>query len=254
MGELRETNQIANYAILEWNDNSKIADTNPKEYVPAIVDRFTPQELKEQYYWHALPDNWEEMDYKEFLMRRRERISQVIADAYSKLKTDGQTPTEIINMPVVDIIAQGETGVVEFKSSLRTNLHTGQSDPRMELSVLKTIAGFLNGKGGTLLIGVSDDKQSLGLEIDNFSSEDKLHLHLVNLLNSRLGSNWTVYIHTHFEEHDNKRILVVDCTSSRVPVYVKEGSVEHFYIRAGNSTSELQGTQAQDYIRLRFRS
>ncbi|MBU2092116.1 MAG: ligase-associated DNA damage response DEXH box helicase [Alphaproteobacteria bacterium] len=32
---------------------------------------------------------------------------------------------------------------MEFKSSLRTNLHTGTKDPRIELSVLKTLAGFL---------------------------------------------------------------------------------------------------------------
>ena len=32
--------------------------------------------------------------------------------------------------------------------------HTGEKDPRMEMTVLKTVAGFLNTKGGTLVIGV----------------------------------------------------------------------------------------------------
>lgn len=254
IGELRDTNQIANYAVVEWNDNSAISDTSPKEYLPTLVERFTPQELKRLYYWHALPDNWEEMEYKEFLMRRRERIAQIIGDAYHKLNADGQTLQEVANMPVTDLVSQGETGAIEFKSTLRTNLHTGEPDPRIELSVLKTIAGFLNGKGGTLLIGVSDDKEPLGLENDHFSSDDKLHLHLVNLLNNRIGSHWTVYVHPRFEDLADKRILAIDCTPSRVPIYVKDGSLEHFYIRAGNSTSELQGTQAQEYIRLRFRT
>lgn len=254
IGELRDTNQIANYAVVEWNDNSAISDTSPKEYLPTLVERFTPQELKRLYYWHALPDNWEEMEYKEFLMRRRERIAQIIGDAYHKLNTDGQTLQEVENMSVTDLINQGETGAVEFKSTLRTNLHTGEPDPRIELSVLKTIAGFLNGKGGTLLIGVSDDKEPLGLDNDHFTSDDKLHLHLVNLLNDRIGSHWTVYVHPRFEDLVDKRILAVDCTPSRVPIYVKDGSLEHFFIRAGNSTSELQGTQAQEYIRLRFRT
>ncbi|OIN90183.1 hypothetical protein AUJ42_03590 [Candidatus Collierbacteria bacterium CG1_02_44_10] len=254
IGEQRDTNQIANYAVVEWNDNSAISDTSPKEYLPLLIKRFTPQELKRLYYWHALPDNWEEMEYKEFLMRRRERIAQIIGDAYHKLNTEGQTLQEVENMPVVDLINQGETGAVEFKSTLRTNLHTGEPDPRIELSVLKTIAGFLNGKGGTLLIGVSDDKEPLGLDNDHFTSDDKLHLHLVNLLNNRIGSHWTVYVHPRFEDLADKRILAIDCTPSRVPIYVKDGSLEHFYIRAGNSTSELQGTQAQEYIRLRFRT
>ena len=46
---------------------------------------------------------------------------------------------------------------MEFKSTLRLNLHTGQTDDRMQLAVLKTLAGFLNAQGGTLLIGVADD-------------------------------------------------------------------------------------------------
>src|SRR3546814_4002172 len=58
---------------------------------------------------------------------------------------------------VADPIAGGETGAVEFKSTLRMNLHTGQVDDKIQLSALKTIAGFLNAKGGTLLIGVSDE-------------------------------------------------------------------------------------------------
>jgi len=252
--DLRDTNQIANYAVVEWNDNVAISDTSPKQYLPPLIERFSPHKLKQLYYWHGLPDNWEEMDYKEFLMRRRERIAQLIGDAYHKLKTNGQTTEKVENMPIADIISQGETGTVEFKSSLRTNLHTGQPDPRIELSVLKNIAGFLNSKGGTLLIGISDDKEPLGLDSDHFTSDDKLHLHLVNLLNDRIGSHWTVYVHPRFEELDNKRIMVVDCTPSRVPIYVKDGQQEHFYIRAGNSTSELQGTQAQEYIRLRFRT
>ena len=254
IGDLRDTNQIANYAIVEWNDNTAISDSSPKQYLPPLIERFSPHELKQFYYWHGLPDNWEEMEYKEFLMRRRERIAQLIGDAYHKLKTDGQDIKEIENMPITDIISQGETGSIEFKSSLRTNLHTGQPDPRIELSVLKTIAGFLNGKGGTLIIGVSDDKEPLGLDSDHFISDDKLYLHLVNLLNDRIGSHWTVYVHPRFEDLDGKRILAVDCASSRVPIYVKDAQQEHFFIRAGNSTSELQGNQAQEYIRLRFRT
>jgi hypothetical protein len=251
--EIRDTNQIANYAVLEWNDNSAISDENPKKYLPKIVERFTPEEVREMYYWHGLPDNWEEMDYQEFLMRRRERIALLIRDAYHKLETTREVK-ESIGMPVSEIIEQGESTDVEFKSTLRTNLHTGEPDSRIELSVLKTIAGFLNGKGGTLLIGVSDDGTSTGLEMDGFENEDKLYLHLVNLLNDRVGHQWTVYAHPRFEKYDGKKVLAVDCIPSRVPVYVKEGEVEHFFIRAGNSTSELQGNKAQEYIKLRFRT
>lgn len=50
------------------------------------------------------------------------------------------------------VIEGGESEAVEFKSTPRVNLHTGEVDRRLELSVSKTLAGFLNTRGGTLSI------------------------------------------------------------------------------------------------------
>ena len=60
-----------------------------------------------------------------------------------------------------------------FKSSLRVNLHTGNQDSRIEHDALKTLAAFLNTRGGTLVIGVDDKGIPLGLENDGFQTEDK---------------------------------------------------------------------------------
>lgn len=106
----------------------------------------------------------------------------------AELLTVGSMPAaDVAPVAIADLIAGGETGAVEFKSTLRTNLHTGQVDDKIQVSVLKTIAGFLNAKGGTLLIGVADDGEVLGLDADGFQSEDKLGLHLVNLVKDRIG-------------------------------------------------------------------
>src|SRR3546814_7258144 len=91
------------------------------------------------------------------------------------------------------------------------NLHTGQVDDKMQVTVLKTIAGFLNAKGGTLLIGVSDDGQVTGLSADNFKDEDKMGLHLVNLIKERIGDLFMPFVHPHFEEMDGQRVMVVRC-------------------------------------------
>ncbi|MGD0136828.1 MAG: ATP-binding protein [Bryobacteraceae bacterium] len=50
---------------------------------------------------------------------------------------------------------------MEFKQSLGADARTGAKVQR-HLTVLKTIAAFLNTDGGTLLIGVSDDGQIRG--------------------------------------------------------------------------------------------
>lgn len=81
----RETNQIANYALVEWSDNISISDREPAEYLPIYKGRFTDEEFQRMAYWHALPDNWTSMDYATFLDVRRKLIAQVVKDAYLKL-------------------------------------------------------------------------------------------------------------------------------------------------------------------------
>jgi predicted HTH transcriptional regulator len=41
-----------------------------------------------------------------------------------------------------------------------------ERDPQVEAVIAKTVCGFLNGRGGTLLIGVDDEGEALGLAAD----------------------------------------------------------------------------------------
>lgn len=254
IGDTRETNQIANYALVEWGDNAEISKQAPSSYLPVLKERCAPKDLERMYYWHALPDDWANLSYSDFLIQRRERIAAVIRDAYEKLV--GSPRQERIERvaSLSDLVAAGEGTKLEFKSTLRTNLHTGQPDPRIELSALKSVTGFLNSQGGTLVIGCSDDGEPLGLEADRFPSEDKMHLHLVNILKDRIGVAQMMYIHPRFEDLKDKRVLVIDCWPARSPAFVKDGHAERFYIRAGASTAELTMSQLQEYARSRFRS
>lgn len=251
----RDTNQIANFALLEWGDNASIADCPPAEYLPILRQRVPPKELVRMYHWHALPDGWENMEYQHFLAQRRELMAAVIKEAYSSLSGDSRPAVR--QPPVVDIaslIAGGESPTIEFKSTLRVNQHTRQPDPRVEHSCLKTIAGFLNSRGGTLLIGITDDGEPVGIPgADQFPNEDKMALHLVNLISSKIGTQYMMYIHPRFEDHDGHRVMAVECWPARSPVFVKGEKGEHFYVRAGPSTPELPASQIQEYIELRFR-
>jgi hypothetical protein len=249
----REKNQIANYALVEWGDNTKIGDKAPSEYMPEFDGRFSAKDLERMSYWHALPDGWEDMEYEDFLRERREMIAAIVQDAYGRFDKGamGQAPQE--EKDIVELISEGENGATEFKSTLRRNLHTGDNDVRMENSALKTIVGFLNSKGGgTLFIGVTDDGVALGVEADSFKNEDKMYLHLNNLIKDRIGAKHMLYIHPHFDDFEDKRVLVVECLPARSPVYLKEGNEERFYIRSVAATVELKGGQAQDFIAQRF--
>jgi hypothetical protein len=85
--EIRDTNQIANYALVEWWDNIDISDRSPADYFPEYIERLSSDELSQMLYWHALPEEWEAMNYDEFLSARRKAMAKVIRDGFSKLWT-----------------------------------------------------------------------------------------------------------------------------------------------------------------------
>lgn len=249
--DLKLINQIANFAAVEWPDNLKIGKQAPAIYVPALDAALSGNERDGLYRLHALPHLWWEMPYDEFLIARRLRMAQVVRDAWKKLVGDTKTE-ETKPASAAELIAGGETGAVEFKATLRTNLHTGQPDEKMHLSALKTIAGFLNAKGGTLLIGVSDNGEVLGLDADGFVNEDKMGLHLVNLIKDRIGDVFLPYIHPHFEDQDGGRILTIRCERGPKAAFVKDGAQQRFFVRGGNATTELMGPSITDYVKQRF--
>ena len=204
-------------------------------------------------HWHALPLNWHQMEYREFLEARRKLISKVVKEGFGHIaKGDAMLVGPSDNTPVDQLLAGGETANTEFKSTLRMNLHTGIPDKKMEHACLKTIAAFLNSHGGHLVVGVADTGEALGIEKDAFTNEDKMNLHLVNLIKDRLGPQHFLHVVPLFESFRGKRVLVVRCNSSNLPVYLKDGNTEQFFVRTGAATTELLPSQIQAYVNQRF--
>ena len=163
---------------------------------------------------------------------------------------------EKLSMAFVDLddetfagrIAGGENETVEFKSTLRCNLHTGKSDKRMENACLKTVAAYLNSGGGLLVIGVDDDGVALGLESDAFPNEDRFLLHLNSLVTNFLGGEVTQYLRTGMRDFAGKRVALVECLRSPKPVFFRRDSTEFFYVRSGPSTKHLTPSEVLNYL------
>lgn len=79
-------NQVANYAYIEWTHNNGISDDAPEKYIPEIRKHFTEIEWQDMHKIHALPENWQNMDYEEFLQARRDLIAQRIKEGFEALK------------------------------------------------------------------------------------------------------------------------------------------------------------------------
>ena len=251
----RETNQIANYALVEWTDNLKIGSAAPEEYAPAFEAAMRDAGLSEtaiaeMYELHALPVGWQNMGYHAFLKARRQIMAALVKRGFERI---GASPVgvaaESAPLDIAALVDGGEGGDVEFKSTLRTNLHTDKHDSRMEDAVVKTVAGFLNQKGGSLVIGVQDDGTPIGIERDGFASEDKMNLHLTNLLNDRLGEAIWVDVHANFEDLRSARVLTVRCDPSEQAVFDKQGRL---FVRTGHATRELSPKEATDFVARRF--
>ena len=83
--DLRQINQMANYALLEWPDNLDISDSPPSEYVPMLRQRFTDADWAAMCDAHALPPGWERLEYQDFLDQRRHLMANIIRRGYDKL-------------------------------------------------------------------------------------------------------------------------------------------------------------------------
>ncbi|MBQ6548230.1 MAG: ATP-binding protein [Candidatus Methanomethylophilaceae archaeon] len=152
------------------------------------------------------------------------------------------------------LIEGGESYSLEFKSTIRTNLKTGEKDKRMEKAVLKSIVAFMNSDGGDLLVGVADDGEKIGVDVESFDNHDKMGLHITNLLSSQIGDEFIPFIKFKMLEYGQRedgtdRVVVrFKCEPTTTPVFLKDGKEEQFYVRSGPSSVELTGADLIKYI------
>lgn len=179
------------------------------------------------------------------------RICGKIVEEYGSLFVDcpgGNITT------LQDIIAQGESATLEFKSSLRWDCRQNVVNEDIEAAVLKTLAAFLNTGGGTLIIGVDDDGQVVGLARDygtfRKKNRDGFELHLMGLISNNLGKSVCHCIHPTFDTINGLDVCKVEVEASGSAVYM--GKVACFCIRTGNQTQQLNPKEAVEYVNQRW--
>jgi serine/threonine protein kinase len=160
------------------------------------------------------------------------------------------------------LLAGDESAVVEFKSVLR--LPVGQPkpgggrpqerpEPTLRYPALKSLAAFLNTDGGTLIIGVTDDRKTVGIEADfpdhKGSTRDAWRLAFDGLVSRYLGSEALSYIDLQLEPWQGRTIAIIRCSPSREPTWIEDD----LYVRRTASTEKLSTRHALAWCRQRWR-
>lgn len=190
-------------------------------------------------------------DYSVFLEKRAKAIFKALKNRI-ELKNK-----EVIEDPELKkLILIGENEKLELKSTLRYDLRENKVNKKLEFVVAKTVSAFLNSEGGTLIIGVDDESNALGLEkdIETLSKKDidGFELHLRNIIRKHLGSNFEKYLKVTFPNIDEKVVCNIQIFKSGKPVFATFEGKENFYVRNGNSSIPKNRAEQSEYERLHW--
>ncbi|MBN1971772.1 MAG: putative DNA binding domain-containing protein [Candidatus Delongbacteria bacterium] len=150
------------------------------------------------------------------------------------------------------IIRTGESKTIEFKQTFSVDIKTGKKEKYIEKAVMKTLVAFLNTSGGTLLVGVSDNKEIIGIQEEItkiYKNKDKLYLHIKNIIKSSIGEKFYNNINYDLVDVETKKILCFDCGVSNEPCFYES---KEFFVRTKPATDKLEGQQMYDYIKNHF--
>lgn len=82
----RDRNQVANYTYIDYATNIDISDRPPVEYVGEYRKRLGEAGYIKTCSENALPMNFENMEYSDFLNERRKLMAKIIKNGYERLE------------------------------------------------------------------------------------------------------------------------------------------------------------------------
>jgi type III restriction enzyme len=204
------------------------------------------------------PKEWEYVIFKQSAFEKNlgltfDQLVETIGRSFTALLVrEAGKPYRRTQMRLTELVQIGESETLEFKSSMRWDYNQGKVNKDLEHSVAKTLCAFMDTEGGTLVIGVNNKGEPLGLEkdLETLKKKDKdgFELAFTNLVNAYIGPENRALCHLKFERRDGKEVAIIKIEKSRHPVYVGAGDQLEFYVRSGNSSQPLNIREALQYV------
>ena len=162
---------------------------------------------------------------------------------------------------IFELIRKGESKTLEFKSSFRHNLRSNNFEEKMIFIIMKTINAMMNTIGGTLLIGVQDDGEIIGIEHDKYENIDKYKLSLYQSIENYMDKTIASKMSTSFIEIGQETVCQITIPKinktwmryreqivNGQTVYGKGKLIEKLFIRTGPSSNELMPSEVDVYF------
>ena len=247
-------NSLVNITLVSADLNKrKIKAKAPSIYIQDFLDE--NEELPTSIKSHLIDDlnNFGVIsdDYLVFLEKRANAIFNELKKRIELKHKEDKKEDKI-----KELILNGENESLEIKSTLRFDLKENIVNKKLEYVVAKTISAFLNTEGGTLIIGVDDDNNTLGLEKDiqtlTKQNIDGFELHLRQVIKKYLGDYFEKYIKVTFPKVDDKEICLILISKSGKPVFVTFEGSESFFVRNGNSSIPKNRQEQSEYEKLHW--
>lgn len=187
------------------------------------------------------------------------KLEKILVDIYDQIgdlenKSNNNQKSEIDKY-----LIEGENEKLEFKASFKWSIKDNGPSKELEKPIAKTIAAFLNSKGGILLIGINDNGSIFGIEKDlNYvqgKDIDGYQKKLREIIQKYLGLGCAGNIKIKFAKKEDKNVCIITVEKSKQAVYLKDkanNDAKEFYVRIGSTSNSLDTEQAVLYITNNF--
>lgn len=131
-----------------------------------------------------------------------------------------------------------ETATLEFKETLWHDVRLGTVHGDHVIDVMKAVSAMLNRDGGTVLIGVDDDAQIIGIErdLEKLETLDKFQRKFQESFGIKLRPDPSDLVRIRFVEIDGKTIARIDIKPDHSTMFTLN---EKVYIRRDGESREL---------------
>lgn len=185
-------------------------------------------------------------DYAGFI---NARISSIRKELSALINLE--SPAEV---GIEKFLYKHESQKLEYKSTLRWSIREKKVCRDLECEVAETLSAFMNTGGGKLLIGVKDDGEPVGLEMDYSTLKQKNWDGFLQQLNSVIANKLDVkggahrFVKSELHHVDGKDICLCSVVGATSEVYEKCNDKSEFFIRIDNKTQWCDIKKAKEHI------